>query len=255
MKWLDACRLRTKAFFSHGRRGTSTIALLIALRTQLREARQTARMRKFILLMWFFLAAATLRAQEWTSLGPAGGDVRALAVDPAHREQVFLGTADGHIFGSRDSGLHWTLLGRASTRPDAVITAIVVDPRDGNTLFASSWGRDAAGEGGVFRTNDGGRTWSEAGLAGHAVRALSMAPSDPRILVAGTLEGLYRSTDSANTWERISPEHHPELRNFDSVAIDPQNPQIMYAGTFHLPWKTEDGGQNWAPVHDGMIDD
>jgi photosystem II stability/assembly factor-like uncharacterized protein len=107
----------------------------------------------------------------------------------------------------------------------------------------------------VFRSADGGRSWSPAGLVGQAVRALTQAPSDPNILVAGTLDGVYRSRDAGKSWERISPEHHQELRNFDSLAIDPRDPQIIYAGTFHLPWKTADGGRTWRPIHEGMIDD
>ena len=201
------------------------------------------------------LSATVARAQAWKPLGPPGGDVRALAADPARPSRIFLGTADGHIFGSEDSGAHWTLLGRASSRLDAVITAIVVDPRDGNVLFASSWTRDSAAGGGVFRSADGGHTWSGAGLAGQAVRALAMAPSDPNVLVAGTLDGVYRSLDASKSWERISPEHHEELRNLDSLAIDPRDPQTIYAGTFHLPWKTSDGGRTWRPIHEGMIDD
>jgi photosystem II stability/assembly factor-like uncharacterized protein len=82
-----------------------------------------------------------------------------------------------------------------------------------------------------------------------------MAASDPDTLVAGALDGIYRSRDSAKSWERISPEHHEELRNLDSLAVDPRDPQIIYAGTFHLPWKTTDGGRTWRPIHDGMIDD
>ena len=181
-------------------------------------------MRSVWLLIAVLSAGAAAHAQAWKPLGPSGGDVRALAVDPSRPARIFLGTADGHIFGSEDSGAHWTLLGRASSRLDAVITAIVVDPRDGNVLFASSWTRDAAAGGGVFRSADGGRTWSGAGLAGQAVRALAMAPSDSNVLVAGTLDGVYRSLDASKTWERISPEHHEELRNFDSLAIDPRDP-------------------------------
>jgi photosystem II stability/assembly factor-like uncharacterized protein len=213
-------------------------------------------MRKgFLIVLWLLLTAGLARAQQWKPLGPSGGDARALAADPARRARIFLGTADGHIFGSEDSGAHWTLLGRASSRFDAVITAIVVDPRDGNVLFASSWTRDSAAGGGIFRSVDGGRTWSGAGLAGQAVRALAMAPSDPNVLVAGTLDGVYRSLDASKSWERISPEHHEELRNLDSLAIDPRDPQTIYAGTFHLPWKTSDGGHTWRPIHEGMIDD
>jgi photosystem II stability/assembly factor-like uncharacterized protein len=206
-----------------------------------------------------FLALATLvasaRGQTWTPLGPPGGDARTLAANPAQPSHLFLGTADGHIFGSEDSGAHWTLLGRASSRLDAVITAIVVDPQDGNVVYASSWTRDSAGGGGVFRSGDGGRTWTSAGLAGQAVRALARAPSDPNVLVAGTLDGVYRSLDASKSWKRISPEHHEELRNFDSLAVDPHDPNVIYAGTFHLPWKTSDGGRSWRPVHEGMIDD
>ncbi|HEX4642045.1 MAG TPA: hypothetical protein VH161_01215, partial [Candidatus Acidoferrales bacterium] len=211
-------------------------------------------MRKLCVFVFFLLYVTVVSGQVWTPLGPPGGDVRALASDPARPSRVFLGTADGHIFGSEDSGAHWTLLGRVSSRADAVITAIVVDPRDSSVLFASSWTRNSA-DGGVFRSADGGRNWSAAGLSGQSVRALAMAPSDSRVLVAGTLDGVYRSLDASKTWERISPEHHPELRNLDSLAIDPRDPQIIYAGTFHLPWKTLDGGRSWRAVHDGMIDD
>ena len=166
-------------------------------------------MRRLFFIFVVTVLSAAAHAQEWKALGPPGGDVRALAVAPSQSSRVFLGTADGHIFGSEDSGLHWTLLGRASSRLDAVITAIVVDPGNANVLYASSWTRDVAAGGGVFRSADGGRTWASAGLEGEAVRALAMAPSDSNILVAGTLDGIYRSRDAAKTWERISHEHHP----------------------------------------------
>ncbi len=208
-----------------------------------------------IIAVLMTLTAAVGRAETWKPLGPPGGDVRVMAAAPSRPGRIFLGTADGHIFGSDDSGAHWTLLGRASDRLDAVITAIVVDPRDANVLFASSWTRDPAAGGGVFRSEDGGRTWRDAGLGGHAVRALAMAASDPDTLVAGTLDGIYRWRDSSKKWERISPEQDEELRNLDSLAIDPRDSRVIYAGTFHLPWKTADGGRTWRPIHDGMIDD
>jgi len=188
-------------------------------------------------------------------MGPPGGDVQALSTDPRNPARLFLGTTDGHVFASTDAGEHWKLLGRAGHRRDAVVTAILVDPRDSKVIFASTWTQDPAAGGGVFRSDDGGTNWQPAGLGGDAVRALAQAPSNPDILVAGTLEGVFRSRDAGKTWERISPEGDQELRQLDSIAIDPRNPDIIYVGTFHLPWKTTDGGRHWAAIHSGMIDD
>lgn len=212
-------------------------------------------MRPFLSLALGLAVALPATAQTWRSMGPPGGDVRALVADPGDSRVLYMGTTDGHIFGSRDGGAHWQILGRAGPRLDAVVTSIVVDPRDPLRLYAGTWTRESSGEGGgVFRSTDGGRTW-QAALVGHAVRALAQAASKPDILVAGALDGIYRSRDGGDTWRRISPASNEELRNFDSVAIDPRYPEVIYAGTFHLPWKTTDGGDHWAPIHAGMIDD
>jgi photosystem II stability/assembly factor-like uncharacterized protein len=188
-------------------------------------------------------------------MGPLGGDVRSLAADPSQPSVLYLGTADGYIFGSQDAGEHWRSLGLVGPA-NGVITTIIVDPRNSGTLVASMWTRDANGEGGgVFVSRDSGRTWQGSGLAGRAIRALVQSASEPDILVAGALDGIFRSNDLGRNWERITPSGDSELRNFDSLAIDPQDPGIIYAGTFHLPWKTLDGGKNWSPIHRGMIDD
>jgi photosystem II stability/assembly factor-like uncharacterized protein len=197
-----------------------------------------------------------LMGQTWKALGPTGGDVRALAVAPSNPEVIYLGTTDGHIFVSRDAGERWELAGRAGDGPNSIVTSILVELRDSQKLFASTWTKETSGEAGaIYRSVDGGKTWRDSGLAGHAVRAMAAAQSDPHILLAGALDGVFRSLDEGRTWLRISPENDPELRNVDSLAVDPQNPEIIYAGTFHLPWKTTDGGANWSPIHRGMIDD
>jgi photosystem II stability/assembly factor-like uncharacterized protein len=223
---------------------------------------RTARGSSFcnILSISFVLAvlfgAPRAGGQTWTALGPEGGDARALASDPDRPNVVYLGSTDGHVFGSNDGGRHWAPLGLVGTSHNAIVTTILVAPRDSKTLFASIWTREPQGEGGgVYRSLDGGKSWRAAGLAGHAVRALVMAPSDPNTLVAGALDGVFRSCDAGRNWEMITPADDPELRNFDSLAIDPQNSDVIYAGTFHLPWKTIDGGRDWVAVHDGMIDD
>jgi photosystem II stability/assembly factor-like uncharacterized protein len=212
------------------------------------------RILKFCAL-WMLALAAPLQAQSWRAMGPSGGDVRTLTASSSQPGVVYLGTADGHIFGSTDGGGHWQILGRAGTDLSAVVTSLLVDPRDPRTLYASTWSRERTNQGGVYISHDSGVTWAPSGLGSQEVRALVQAPSHPDELFAGTLDGVFRSLDAGKTWERISPENHEELRNFDSLALDPKNPSIIYAGTFHLPWKTVDGGKHWNPIHAGMIDD
>ena len=209
---------------------------------------------------WFGVLAAALAAatatpaQSWHQVGPPGGTVISLDADPRDSARLFLGTSDGHVFTSTDEGKHWQLLSRIGTGQDDVITHILVDPRNGKRLYASTWTLYSGG-GGVYRSEDGGHTWTLAGLAKETVRALAQAPTNPKVLVAGSLTGVYRSKDEGATWERISPANHPDLKNFDSLAFDPRDENVIYAGTYHLPWKTADGGKNWAPIHQGMIDD
>jgi hypothetical protein len=200
------------------------------------------------------LNGLAVKAQDWQELGPAGGDVRAMAADPANPDTLYLGTVDGHIFSSQDAGAHWRLTGRVGNRADTVVMAIVVDRRDSKRLFAATRTLGENG-GGVFRSNDAGATWQSAGLAGQSVRALVQAESDASLFFAGTLDGVYRSRGDVDLWERISPANHEDLRNFDSLAPDPRNPDVLYAGTYHLPWKTVDGGKSWQPVTAGMVDD
>lgn len=203
------------------------------------------------LAMQFTIPAA---AQSWRQVGPQGGDVQSLAAVAGSTRELYLGTSDGHIFGSSDGGERWEQLGRIGANHDDVIMAIVVDPRPAHTLYATSYTLSSRG-GGVYRSANAGHTWQLIGLEGHAVRALSAAPSNPDILVAGAIDGVYRSTNAGKTWAKISPDNHDDLRNFDSIAIDPGNPDTIYAGTYHLPWKTIDGGKTWAPIQKGMVDD
>jgi photosystem II stability/assembly factor-like uncharacterized protein len=199
------------------------------------------------------LAAWRTEAQTWTQAGPTGGDVRDLAADPRDPRVVYLGTADGVLYRSGDAGLRWRRLAPGFPLRGMSLDNVVVDPR--GRILVGYWEVDGPG-GGVARSLDEGRTFAVLeGLKGHSVRALAAGPWDPDVLVAGAIDGVFRSDDGGDTWRRISPENHPELRNVESVALDPTRPDVAYVGTWHLPWKTMDGGRTWRQVHAGMVED
>lgn len=204
------------------------------------------------------LAAAILPAQapeSWSTVGPDGGDARSFAAVPGDPNHLYLGTTDSWIYESTDAGASWHRLAKMAGSNAFVLDHIVVDPTAPATIYAAAWRADGPG-GGVWITHDGGRTWNEvSGLRGQSVFSLAQAPSDPHILFAGTLAGVFRSNDSGATWTQISPAGSREIHEVESLAVDPANPDILYAGTWHLPWKTSDGGKTWHNMKQGLIVD
>ncbi len=200
------------------------------------------------------------RAATWFPLGPFGGDARSFATDPVDSRHLFLGTATGWVYDSRDGGEHWHRVAQIARRNDLVIDHIVVDRVDPKRLVVGAWTADHLGDGGIFISEDYGKSWySQAQMRGQSVRSLARSASDPRELVAGTLKGVFRSTDNGMHWTRISPQGDSalsrEIKEVQSIAIDPDDPNVIYAGTWHLPWKTVDGGKTWSNIKDGIIDD
>ena len=216
------------------------------------------RLRSLVLrlVVIFLVASAALAApRQWTSLSPEGGDVRSLAYDPRDPERIYLGTSAGTLFVSNDGGANWARLARLGSGTDYVLDNISVDSTDPNIIYVAAWSLETSG-GDLFRSQDGGKSWFTLnGMHGKSLRALALAPSDPKIIAVGALDGVYLSKDQGESWFRITPEGHADLRNFESIAIDPKDPNIIYAGTWHLPWKTSDGGANWKSIKKGLIDD
>ena len=212
-------------------------------------------MRRRLHLLTFLLAALVgkTQAQTWERLGPEGGLVISLGANSGGT--LYLGTADGHVFVKERGAATWELRGRVGTRTDAVITRLLTVPGDATNVYAAVWYQQPQAGGGVFRSEDGARTWKLIGLQGEAVRALETAPSQPDEFIAGTRTGVFRSQDAGKNWQRVSPAGDEEIRNLDSVAVDPKDPNTIYAGTYHLPWKTVDGGKSWKSVVAGLIDD
>jgi photosystem II stability/assembly factor-like uncharacterized protein len=207
-------------------------------------------------LVLFLLAVRGLSAQtSWNAIGPMGGDARAFAAAPGEPHHLYLGTTNSWVYESTDGGVNWRRLSKLDASDDLVVDHIVVDAANPGTVFAAAWKLDQPG-GGLWVSRDGGRNWSAVeGLRGQSIRALAQAPSEPKILIAGTLEGVFESSDAGATWAQISPPESREIHEVESLAIDPTDPDVVYAGTWHLPWKTTDGGKNWHNIKKGVIDD
>src|SRR6267154_599630 len=156
------------------------------------------------------------------------------------------------------NGLKWRLIG--PFRGGRVV-AVAGVPGDSTTFYFGSV------DGGIWKTTDAGVVWTpifDRQLVG-SIGALAVAPSDPKIIYAGTGEtdirsdlasgnGVYKSVDGGATWNRLGLE---DTRQISRIVIDPQNPSVVYVGALghaYVPneergiYKSEDGGAHWTRI-------
>ncbi len=187
----------------------------------------------------------------WAVLGPSGGDVRAVAVDPKNPDKLFISTMDGQIHVSTDAGQSWRLLASFG-KSLLTLDQLLVDSRDSNVIYTSGHRGKLAG--GFFKSTDGGVTWKESkDLREQAIHAMTQAKSDPNLIYVGTKDGVWFSKDSGDGFKRVESGTMP--LDINSVAVDPKNNNTLYAGTTWRPYKSTDNGKNWRLIKTGMIDD
>jgi len=210
---------------------------------------------QIIVIFAFMLCVPVLRGQRaWSIVGPSGGDARAFASFPNQPDHLLLGTTNSWLYETFDEGGTWNRLARLGDEDGLVLDSVVVDSADAATVYAGAWKN--SDDGGLWISHDGGRTWKESpSFRGQPVHALVQAHSNPSVLFAGTLSGVFRSSDGGGSWTQISPRGSREIHEIESLAVDPMNPNVVYAGTWHLPWKTADGGKTWHNIKQGLIVD
>ena len=127
------------------------------------------------------------------------------------------------------------------------VYSLAIDPVTPSTLYAGTYG------GGVFKSVDGGSSWSaiNTGLSNTNVYSLAIDPFVPSTLYAGTIGGgVFKSVDGGSNWSAINTGlSNPYVC---SLAIDPVTPSTLYAGTNGGVFKSVDGGSSWSAMNTGL---
>ena len=187
----------------------------------------------------------------WSVVGPNGGDVRVVTIDPRDKNRLYISTLDGQVHTSADAGKSWRLLVNLN-KPQLVLDQLFVDSRDSKIIYTS--GNRGKLPGGFFKTTDGGVTWKDVkDLRDEAIHAMVQSKADPNMLFVGTKNGVFVSRDSGDNWSKVESSTSPV--DVNSMAIDPIDNSTIYAGTNWRPYKSTDSGKSWRLIKTGMIDD
>ncbi|HZV77735.1 MAG TPA: hypothetical protein VFF63_08265 [Candidatus Babeliales bacterium] len=206
------------------------------------------------------------------------GSIGSIAVAPNEPRTIYVGTGEADMrsdiaygdgmYKSVDGGRSWSHIGLTKTMQ---IGAIAVDPRNANIVYAAALGHPYAAnsERGVFKTSDGGKTWTKILYkdADTGATALAIAPDDPNVIYAalwqtrrppwnvyppsnGPGSGLYKSTDAGATWTQLTnglPSHVGRI----GLSISNAAPHRIYANVDAAPglggiYRSDDAGATWT---------
>ncbi len=195
------------------------------------------------------LQKSTDGGAHWTLLEPTAFAARTIAVDPVRAARVYVGTAGFGVWRSTDRRAPGSPASVPLPAGEARNVHQLALSRTAGILYA---GTDV----GVFKSTDAGVSWQPAshGLPAGVVRALAVAPSDPKTVYAGLDSGLhrnvYRSRDGGASWQQTTGPPLPATDDrVAALAVSPRSPTLLWAGT--VPdglFRSADAGAHWAPV-------
>jgi photosystem II stability/assembly factor-like uncharacterized protein len=195
----------------------------------------------------------------WKLLGPSDalggtnmGRVNSITFDPADSKVIYVGTPDGGVWKTDDGGATWDT--RFESQPTLSVGDVAIDPNDPKIIYVATsdpfgynvpfWGGTYSV--GVRKSPDGGQHWTKTGLhwkvgQQRTIRRLVIHPTDGKILLAATSDGLYRTTDGGATWKLIL------AASAYDAQFQPNDGNIVYATTTQV-LKSTDAGATFTPL-------
>ena len=214
--------------------------------------------------------------------------IGAVTIDPTNPKVIWVGTGESWmrnsvslgngVYKSTDGGENWTNMGLPASER---IVKILVDPTEANTVYVCVPGKlfSDSNERGVYKTTDGGKTWTKilAGTnASTGCSMMSMDSQNPKTIYAGMWDfrrkgwtfrsggdgagafsgsGLFKSTDGGATWAQLDDTSAkglpPKPWGRVAVTVAPSKPNVVYAFIEAVPprnglYRSDDGGMTWA---------
>ncbi|UAK23134.1 VPS10 domain-containing protein [Sphingomonas nostoxanthinifaciens] len=211
---------------------------------------------------------------HYRMIGPGGNRMAAVAGEPGNPLVIYAGASDGGIRKTTDGGSNWKPV--FDDKDVSAVGALAVAPSAHNVVWAGTgetWivRPDYSMGNGVYKSTDGGETWTHMGLdlTGHVGRIL-IDPKNPDIVYACAMgqayrpqqeRGIYKTTDGGKTWTRSLFVN--ENTGCSELSMDPKDPNTMFAGMWQVDIKTwdlhsggkgsgvyvtHDAGKSWTKV-------
>ena len=199
----------------------------------------------------------------WRNLGPGGGGwIESITASAYDANEVFAGSDVGGFYQSQDAGGSYAI--HNDGLQDVWVERIVQHPVNPDILYVGT-------EGGVYRSNDHGRSWQLARNGFPAIQqysfsaqigALVIDPTAPNTLYAGIGNpryqnagqgAVYKTTDGAANWTKINAAGTlPSDAYVNDLVIDPANPQHLLLTCQYGVYQSSDGGVSWQQTNTGL---
>ncbi|MEM9058221.1 MAG: glycosyl hydrolase, partial [Pseudomonadota bacterium] len=224
----------------------------------------------------------TFAGLELRNIGPAlmSGRVADIAVHPEHRHVWYVAVGSGNLWKTVNAGTTWEPI--FDDQSSYSVGAVTLDPNRPDTVWLGTGentsGRHVGYGDGVYRSLDGGKTWTNMGLTeSEHIGSIVVDPRDSDVVFVaaqgplwspGGERGLFKSTDGGETWNNVLSAG--EYTGVNEVHMDPHNPDVLIASTQQRArsvaalinggpesgiYKSTDGGDSWRELTEGLPDE